>query len=341
MNDWKEQLMKIDEQLRTQENYNRKSGLNENKKEKEQTKLANKNRYNITNKIIERSKSKISNLGYAFQSQEYYLEQLHKTAIRDDVQRIIDFKLDDKIKFICKHKIELESLVKRKNYESDIGIFQAKVKYPGLVIGMSNPLMCSLKQNTNDDNQNDAFKTGFNFDYVTGLPYIPGSSIKGMLRASINKYKEDVRNWLNEGRYSYDQQVKFPDDVINQLFGAGNDDQEKTIGKDKKNTDVSKRDIFLDALIVAGDEDGTILKSDYITPHPSMFKNPIPIRILALKPNVKLQFHFLLFNDEIAGISKENRFELYKGLILELGIGAKTNTGYGCLTETRNENGKE
>lgn len=336
MNDWKEQLMKRDEQLRTQENYNRKSGLNENKEEKEQIKLANKNRYNMTNKIIERSKSKISNLGYAFQSQEYYLEQLQKTTIRDDVQRIIDFKLDDKIKFICKHKIELESLVKRKNYESDIGIFQAKVKYPGLVIGMSNPLMCSLKQNTNDDNQNDAFKTGFNFDYVTGLPYIPGSSIKGMLRASINKYKEDVENWLNEGRYSYEQQVKFPDDVINQLFGAGNDDQEKTIGKDKKNTDVSKRDIFLDALIVAGDEDGTILKSDYMTPHPSMFKNPIPIRILALKPNVKLQFHFLLFNDEIAGISKENRFELYKGLILELGIGAKTNTGYGCLTETRN-----
>lgn len=336
MNDWKEQLMKIDEQLRTQENYNRKSGLNENKEEKEKAKLANKNRYNMTNQKIKKS-----NLGYAFQSQEYYLEQLHKTAIRDDVQRIIDFKLDDKIKFICKHKIELESLVKRKNYESDIGIFQAKVKYPGLVIGMSNPLMCSLKQNTNDDNQNDAFKTGFNFDYVTGLPYIPGSSIKGMLRASINKYKEDVRNWLNEGRYSYEQQVKFPDDVINQLFGAGNDDQEKTIGKNKKNTDVSKRDIFLDAVIVAGDEDGTILKSDYITPHPSMFKNPIPIRILALKPNVKLQFHFLLFNDEIAGISKENRFELYKGLILELGIGAKTNTGYGCLTETRNENGKE
>lgn len=278
----------------------------------------------------------IANLGYAFQTQDYYM-QIEKTSVQDDVEKIVEFTLDDKTKEMIKNRQkELQKLVNGKNVTFDIGCFQACVNYPGLIVGMSNPIMSSLKQESDEEKfknkigQDSAFKTGFSFDYVTGLPYIPGSSIKGMLRASVEKYKTDVCQWLkdNIGVSADDSLLK---EMICEMFGGENDDD---VGNDriKNNTDVLERDVFLDAIVIDGPKN-KILKPDYITPHSSMFKNPVPIRILALKPNVKLQFHFLLREKDIAQMSREQRFELYKSLILDLGIGAKTNTGYGCLTE--------
>ena len=52
--------------------------------------------------------------------------------------------------------------------------FQLCTQYPGLMIGTGNEH--SLKMD-------GAIKCGFSFDYTTGLPYIPGSSLKGALKA--------------------------------------------------------------------------------------------------------------------------------------------------------------
>ncbi len=281
----------------------------------------------IEEKMNNSEKNKIANLGYAFQTQDYYMQT---EKVKEDVKRIVDFTLDDKTKEMIKSRQkELQKLAKRETSKLDIGYFQACVSYPGLLVGMSNPVMSSLKQESDEEGQDSAFKMGFSFDYVTGLPYIPGSSIKGMLRASIEKYKTDVCQWLedNIGILTDDRLFK---EMIYEIFGDGNDDVDND--KIKNNTDVLERDVFLDAIIIDGSND-KILKSDYITPHPYMFKNPIPIRILAIKPEVKLEFHFLLREKIIAKMNREQRFELYKGLILDLGIGAKTNTGYGSLKE--------
>ncbi len=274
--------------------------------------------------------NKIANLGYAFQTQDYYM-QIKEISVEEDVKRIVDFTLDNKTKEMIKNRQkELQKLIKEKNSKFDISCFQACVNYPGLVVGMSNPVMSSLKQGSkNKEGQDSAFKTGFSFDYVTGLPYIPGSSIKGMLRASIEKYKTDVCQWLKDsiGISADDRLFK---EMISEMFGGEND--EVNDDKMNNNTNVLERDVFLDAIIIDGSHD-KILKSDYITPHSSMFKNPIPIRILTIKPEVKLEFHFLLREKTIAKMNREQRFELYKSLILDLGIGAKTNTGYGSLKE--------
>lgn len=278
----------------------------------------------------------MSNLGYQFQSQEYYLK---KTKVKDDVKAITDFKMSGHIKTMIERRCEeLGELVKSNDMTLDNCSFQAEVNYPGLVVGLSNPIMCNLKNDLKEDkdNQNAAFKTGFSFDYTTGLPYISGSSIKGMLRASILKYREDVIAWLHKNIKTFEKKEIVLDNLVAQLFGNGN--TEDTIETKKQYTQVLDRDVFLDVLVICGDTkdgEGKILKSDYITPHPSMFKNPKPIHILALRPNVKLQFYFLLRPEAIAGISSEKRFELYKNLILDLGIGAKTNTGYGSLTEVK------
>ena len=273
------------------------------------------------------------NLGYQFQSQEYYLK---KTTVKDDVKAITAFEISGHIKRMIERRCEeLGELVKSNDMTLDNCSFQVEVNYPGLVVGLSNPIMCSLKNYLKEDkdNQNAAFKTGFSFDYTTGLPYIPGSSIKGMLRASILKYREDVRAWLKPDETFKNNKIVL-ESLVSQLFGDSND--KDTIETKKEYPQVLERDVFLDALVICGDEKGKILKSDYITPHPSMFKNPNPIiHILALRPNVKLQFYFLLRPKPIAGISSEKRFELYKNLILDLGIGAKTNTGYGSLTEVK------
>ncbi|EMD16682.1 CRISPR type III-b/ramp module ramp protein cmr6 [Eggerthia catenaformis OT 569 = DSM 20559] len=279
----------------------------------------------IEEKMNNSEKNKIANLGYVFQTQDYYMQT---EEVEEDVKRIVDFTLDDKTKEMIKSRQkELQKLTKRETSKLDIGCFQACVSYPGLLVGLSNPVMSSLKQGSYEKGQDSAFKMGFSFDYVTGLPYIPGSSIKGMLRASIEKYKTDVCQWLEDdiGILTDDRLFK---EMIYEIFGDGNDDVDND--KIKNNTNVLERDVFLDAIIIDGSND-KILKSDYITPHPYMFKNPIPIRILAIKPEVKLEFHFLLREKIIAKMNREQRFKLYKDLILDLGIGAKTNTGYGSL----------
>lgn len=290
----------------------------------------------VGEKMKNLGESKITNLGYAFQTQDYYI-QIKKTSTKNDVKRIVDFTLDDRTKKMIENRQkELQKLAKGKNSKLNIGCFQAYVNYPGLVVGMSNPIMCSLKKDVIDnskeskENRNAAFDTGFNFDYVTGLPYIPGSTIKGMLRASILKYQNDVSEWLKENS---DNTEISTDELVSQIFGDENNNEVENVNTKMKGnyTNVSDRDIFLDAIIIACEEN--ILKSDYITLHPSMFENPKPIHILALKPDVQLQFHFMLSPRKIAGIDSEKRFELYKSLILDLGIGAKTNTGYGNLTE--------
>lgn len=281
----------------------------------------------LEEKIKNSGENKITNLGYAFQTQDYYMQT---EKIEEDVKRIVDFTLDDKTKEMIKNRQkELQKLVKGETSKLDIGCFQACVSYPGLLVGMSNPVMSSLKQGSDEEGQDSAFKTGFSFDYITGLPYIPGSSIKGMLRASIEKYKTDVCQWLEDNIGIWADERLFKE-IIYEMFG----DENNEVNDDKmqNNTNVLERDVFLDAIIIDGSND-KILKSDYITPHSSMFKNPIPIRILAIKPEVKLEFHFLLREKTIAKMNREQRFKLYKGLILDLGIGAKTNTGYGSLKE--------
>ena len=56
--------------------------------------------------------------------------------------------------------------------------FELKTTYPGALIGSG------LVHGVGDDHE---IKIGFQFDYVSGLPYIPGSSVKGILRSMFGK----------------------------------------------------------------------------------------------------------------------------------------------------------
>jgi CRISPR-associated protein Cmr6 len=64
---------------------------------------------------------------------------------------------------------------------------------------------------------------------------------------------------------------------------------------------------------------------DYITPHNDKYKDPFPLRFLKVSPNVTFKFYFELSNGIIG---RENKLRLFDKILLDLGVGAKTNVGY-------------
>lgn len=189
-----------------------------------------------------------------------------------------------------------------KKMSDDVNSFILKTTYPGMLIGTGNPH--GTGQCDEDINM------GFSFDYVTGQPYIPGSSVKGMLRSYFKSAPEVIEEIIGEGKCD-----------IKAL--------EKEIFDDDK-------DVFFDAVLYDGNEYGLFMGEDYITPHKEATKNPVPIRIIKILPDVRFEFRFML-NDGL--INCEEKLELFSMLIQTFGIGAKTNVGYGVFVND-DSNGK-
>ena len=146
------------------------------------------------------------------------------------------------------------------------------------------------------ENKED-FQLGFFFDHTTGLPIISGSSIKGMLKSVCEKkeFMLDV----------YEKTVDL------KIFEDG-------------------QTIFYDAYILeTKNEQNKIFGSDFITSHFSneehgMFKEPNPIKFLKVLPDVTFKFQFTGPDDTI---------DIFKKIVLDFGLGAKTNVGYGKFQE--------
>jgi CRISPR-associated protein Cmr6 len=144
----------------------------------------------------------------------------------------------------------------------------------------------------------EGFQLGFFFDHTTGQPLIPGSSIKGVLRHVLENYR---------GMYG--------DVDIEAVFDKG-----------------GMR--FYDAYITGTEDgDGRIFGGDYITSHFSdqeggAFKAPNPIRFLKILPGVSFCFQFGLGDERYAGY-----IEIFRQILLDFGVGAKSNVGYGQFVE--------
>jgi len=182
--------------------------------------------------------------------------------------------------------------------------FEATTTYPGLLLG-------SGYLHELPDVKSQAI-LGFFFDYTTGLPIIPGSSIKGVLRSAF-KHTDYIKYLLEDK----DIDVK---KLEIEIFGQNNGDNTTNPGKD----------IFFDAEIIRGSK---ILGDDYITPHKDPLKNPVPLRFVKVLPNVTFLFQFELYDGLI---SREEKINLFKDILSDLGLGAKTNVGYGKFKEFKN-----
>ncbi len=181
--------------------------------------------------------------------------------------------------------------------------FELQVEYPGLIAGVGYPHSAGVKSE---------ICAGCSLDYVTGLPYLPGSSVKGLLRSAF-----DHENYIKEILEDDSADIKA---MIKEIFG---------------NEDAAGTDIFFDSYPVDGVCNG-IFDIENITPHHQneelgTLAEPNPLTFVKVKPGVVYKFDFILKDNDC--ITAEKKFRLFKQIILDLGMGAKTNVGFGRFTD--------
>ena len=239
------------------------------------------------------------------------------------------------VKEQVKSAISVNSDVLEVLRSANYSVVNMRVQAPGLFIGSG--LAHGLPGSEED------VKTGLQFDYTSGLPVIPGSSVKGVIRSAFPTIKEDKEqsNEADAEKLNYIKSLiadipefssfRFEDkDILelgNQMFNHG--------------------DVFADALLVGY---GTrmkqhgpvkqVLTEDYITPHTGgPLAQPIPIKIVKVAPGVTFAFCFK-FNETKIGakvVSASMKKALCAAILQDLGVGAKTNVGYGVLKEVKNQ----
>lgn len=198
----------------------------------------------------------------------------------------------------------------------NIQTFSLTTVYPGLMIGIGNP---------HDLKSKGSLYSGFSFDYVTGLPYIPGSSVKGVLK-SVFPTKEDTEEDINIQKMGYIKSILSAELTDEQIY-------------ELKDNIFENNDAFLDAYPCPTSKNKTqqkCLALEFITPHSDIIKNPIPINCLKIKPGVSFTFAFYLKDSHLSdgiNITVDQKLKLFKTILTDIGIGAKTNVGFGQLVE--------
>jgi len=199
--------------------------------------------------------------------------------------------------------------------------FPLTTTYPGLILGTGYHHETGVEEE---------FKIGCYFDYTTGLPVIPGSSVKGVIRSAFpgqsKQYKTEKTIYIRNILSGIDTQYEGID--INALEKEIFEGIQANPSKEANKTylPIYQRDIFHDAFPVEVGKDG-LYSDDFLTPHgTNPLKNPIPLKFLKISPKVTFQFNFKL-NDGL--ITKDDKIKLFQNILLDFGIGAKTNVGYG------------
>ena len=217
--------------------------------------------------------------------------------------------------------------------------FNMKTVYPGLLLGIGN-----LHAVGNSiENSDDEIKLGFSLDYTTGLPYIPGSTVKGVIRSPFKRPEQKKESEFVENNKvreeAFNNRIQYIRRTIASLIGLDENNDKlsneaifsfegETFG-DQTN---GKGDIFLDSFPVQGDSDGKLFSFESITPHSEIFKDPIPLRLLKIVPDVIFEFRFILKDSKvIPEMTAEKKIKLFQTIIADFGIGAKTNVGYGVM----------
>lgn len=200
--------------------------------------------------------------------------------------------------------------------------FQLEIIYPGLVTGIGINHEATIE---------GEFKLGVHFDWTHGMPVVYGSSVKGVLRSAFKDGYVDG-TLINQANSRADilESDMVPDWV-------GDSMKKKAIVEDifeggKKS--IYNRDIFFDAVITRAEHKGRILVADSITPHgDNPLKDPTPITFLKIAPGCTLEFRFKLTDTTIDGMTftASQKKVLFREILTTVGVGAKTNVGYGQL----------
>ena len=158
-------------------------------------------------------------------------------------------------------------------------------------------------------------EAGFTWHPTLGVPYLPGTSIKGLLREWISK-------WTKGG----------PEEA-NRLLGAESDN----------NMNHSGAVIIFDAI----PRTPPTLEIDILTPHyqpyytepetaqPADYYNPVPVKFLTIAPGQEFTFSIAPRNNNATDEDIDNCQQYLISAINTLGIGGKTAVGYGLMKKSQ------
>ncbi|MDR3085294.1 MAG: type III-B CRISPR module RAMP protein Cmr6 [Christensenellaceae bacterium] len=201
----------------------------------------------------------------------------------------------------------------------------------------------------NNSRVKEYIKLGFYLDYTTGLPVIPGSTVKGALRSVFRQHlaagKEEAWEYIKELCKVCNIDGVQSKEAVEQLESSIFGEWVSNAGK----PDLPLRDVFYDAVPVLASQSGLLLNIESITPHnpgcgslTRLLQEPTPLKLLKVRPEVCFLFRFGLKDTNPTAESPlcvlaDAKLELFKRILLDFGIGAKTNVGFGVLEEPTRE----
>lgn len=191
-------------------------------------------------------------------------------------------------------------------------------------------------------------ENGFAFLWPYGLPYLPGSGVKGVLREAARELSSgkwgDTHGWSDDKRHSLRSgKTIIPLSDLDLLFGLESDD--------------GGREHFRGVLTfwdVIPDIEGEGLAVEVMTPHqkhyyqdgepPHDSGQPIPITFLTVPPGSRFRFHVVCDTGRLERLASELLAEeegrprwqvrleaAFRHAFDWLGFGAKTAVGYGAM----------
>jgi CRISPR-associated protein Cmr6 len=162
------------------------------------------------------------------------------------------------------------------------------------------------------------FEVGINYDEILDVPYIPGSTIKGILRSNLYELTGD------EGNEIFGDKEREGSVIVSDAYPIGEKPGEKLFVGDIVNPHYY--------------QGGKPVRTEYDV-------NPVPVLHLAIRENVK--FRFLIGVDKRAKLGKireklnvRNAVELVSLLLLysmKTGLGARSTKGYNFFEVERME----
>jgi CRISPR-associated protein Cmr6 len=200
-------------------------------------------------------------------------------------------------------------------------------------------------------------ENGFAFLNPYGLPYLPGSGVKGVLRRAANELASgqwDVSDWSTDLRHEVQEHDSKNSQKGKRLFDAS--DIDVLFGSEALNGENHLRGV-LSFWDVIPQIEGNNLMVDIMTPHQSHYYqqdakkgagsttphdsgSPNPISFLTVPPGSGFAFHVVCDNARLQHLAPDLAAnDRWKVLLTEafehafewLGFGAKTSVGYGAM----------
>jgi CRISPR-associated protein Cmr6 len=232
-----------------------------------------------------------------------------------------------------------------------------KTTYPGLFLGSG--------YNHETGNVGE-FKLGLHFDHTTGLPTVPGHSVKGVIRSAFPGYNFNRQKETFEpspGKVEQEARTQYIASLLGKVWPDVENEERRALRKlvhqleltlfERVDVEVTQKyegrvhylpspkwTVFFDAHLSSPEkqESVQVLGPDAITPHgDDPLRNPIPRPFVKVLPEIPILFAFRIPKIQIADetFTEEQMLALFTEILLSLGIGAKTNVGYGRLVQPK------